>query len=406
MDKGRILTGQPIFTQLLNFIPRDLVNRLVSELQTDRYYKKFKTYDHLVAMLFTCFQRCNSIREVTTGMMASFNKLVHLGLQHAPRRSTLSDANRTRSEVFFGRLYHELYKLHFGDLPDSRFGKTPDDMITMFDSTTIKLFSSVMEGLGRKPETGKQKGGAKAHIMMKSHEDVPSYVLITRASENDKVFLKKLRLDRGSIVVFDKAYNNFNKLAQWKKEGIIWVTRLWRKTSYEVLASTPVSAQEQAEGVISDEKILMGRPSNKDTVKVKARKIVYFDTVNQRQFEFITNDMNKDPSRIASIYKRRWQIEILFRRIKQNYQLKYFLGDNENAIKIQIWCALITDLLVKMVKDKVGRKKMWSYANIASMIRLHLMNYLNLFHFLWDPEKALTNHASPSNGQQLAIVYD
>jgi hypothetical protein len=397
MGKNKFFTGQPIFTQLLKFIPRESVSRIAGQYKADRYYKKFKTYDHLVTMLYTCLHSCKSLREVTTGMQVAFNKLNHLGLRCIPRRSTLADGNRARNEEIFGKLYHELYQRYYGNLPDSRSKKNLEERLFIIDSTTIKLFSDVMKGLGREPATGKQKGGAKAHIIMKSDEDLPRYVLLTHATKNDKVILSKLSLERGSIVVFDKAYNNFNKLSQWGKSQVFWVTRLWNRTHYVTLSKKEVSSEEQQNGIIADEIILMGRPSNKDTVKLKARKVTYFDAVSKRKFEFITNHTKLGALRIASIYKKRWQIEMLFKRIKQTYPLKYFLGDTENAIKIQIWCSLIADLLVKIVKDK-GRKK-WSYANIASMLRLHLMSYVNLFKFLNNPEKALANYSDENRAQ-------
>jgi hypothetical protein len=397
MDKSKFFTGQPIFAQLLKFIPRTNVSRLAAHYQADRYYKKFKTYDHLVTMLYTCLHSCKSLREVTTGMQVAFNKLTHLGLRSIPRRSTLADANRARKEELFGKLYHELYQRHYGNLPDSRAKKSLEERLFIIDSTTIKLFSDVMKGLGREPVTGKQKGGAKAHVMMKSDEDLPRYVLITHATKNDKIILNNFTLEPGSIVVVDKAYNNFNKLAQWGKGNIFWVTRLWNRTSYVTLNKKDVSSEEQESGVIADEIILMGRPSNKNTIKLKARKVTYFDATSKQKFEFITNHMKFGALKIASIYKKRWQIELLFKRIKQAYPLKYFLGDSENAIKIQIWCSLLADLLVKIVKDK-GRKK-WSYANIASMIRLHLMSYVNLFKFLSNPEKALINYSDQESSQ-------
>lgn len=396
MDKGTFFTGQPIFTQLLKLVPRAIISRLANQYQADRYYKKFKSYDHLVTMLYTCLHCCKSLREVTTGMQVAFSKLGHLGLKYIPRRSTLADANRVRNEEFFGKIYHQLYRLYYGNLPDSRSKIPFEERLFIVDSTTIKLFSDVMKGLGRAPVTGKQKGGAKAHVLMKSDEDLPRYVLLSHATKNDKMILNHFTLEPGSIVVFDKAYNNFNKLAQWGKRKIFWVTRLWNRTSYVTLAQKPVSSEEEKSGVIADEVILMGRPSNKDTTKLKARKITYFDTASKRKFEFITNHMKISALKIAFIYKKRWQIEMLFKRIKQTYPLKYFLGDSENAIKIQIWCSLIADLLVKIVKDK-SRKK-WSYANIASMIRLHLMSYVSLFKFLNNPEKAFSNY-SEKNGQ-------
>ena len=397
MDKNTFFTGQPIFNQLLKFIPRTVVSKLVGQYQADRYYKKFKTYDHLVTMLYTCLQACKSLREVTTGMQVSFNKLNHLGLRYIPRRSTLADANKTRNEEFFSKVYQWLYDKYYGNCPDSRLGNRLEERLYIIDSTTINLFSDVMKGLGREPVTGKKKGGAKAHVLMRSDEDLPRYVCLTHASKNDKIILDRFTLEPGSIVVFDKAYNNFNKLTEWGKRKVFWVTRLWNRTSYVVLEQRDVPTEERESGVIADEKILMGRPSNKQTIKVKARKVTYFDALSRKKFEFISNNMQMSAFRIASIYKKRWQIEMLFKRIKHTYPLKYFLGDSENAIKIQIWCSLIADLLVKIVKDK-GKKK-WSYANVASMIRLHLMSYVGLFKFLNNPEKALMNYKEQNDYQ-------
>jgi hypothetical protein len=390
MDKNTFFTGQPIFSQLLKFIPRTVVSKLAGQYQSDRYYKKFKTYDHLVTMLYTCFQSCKSLREVTTGMQVAFKRLNHLGLRSIPRRSTLADANKARNEDLFGKLYQWLYGRYYGNSPDSRLAKRVEERLFIIDSTTISLFSDVMKGLGRHPVSGKKKGGAKAHVLMKSDEDLPRFVFLSHASKNDKEILNRITLEPGSIVVFDKAYNNYQKLAEWGKRGVVWVTRLWESTSYVTLEKRTLSREEMEQGILADEKILMGRNSNKQTIKVRARKITYYDALSQKTFQFISNNMKMTALTIAAIYKKRWQIEMLFKRIKQTYPLKYFLGDSENAIKIQIWCSLIADLLVKILKDKGKRK--WSYANIASMIRLHLMSYVHLFKFLNNPEKALINY--------------
>jgi hypothetical protein len=397
MNKTTFFTGQPIFTQLLKFIPRDKVQRLAREHGTDRYYKLFKSYEHLVTMLYTCFHGCKSLREVTTGMQVCFSKLDHLSMRCIPRRSTLSDANKARSPEFFGDLYHSLYRSHYGVLPDSRMKKSLDSRLFIIDSTTIKLFSDVMRGMGDKPLTGKQKGGAKAHVLLKADEDVPRFVCITEGVNNDRILLGKFSLQAGSILVFDRGYNNYHQMSQWDSQGVIWVTRLLSNSSYEVTSENLVSDHAAKAGVLTDQQIIMGKLTKKTNIKLPARKITFLDSSTGRQFEFITNNNNLSPLTIASLYKKRWQIELLFKRIKQNYPLRYFLGDNENAIRIQIWCALITDLLVKIVKDRLKRK--WSYANIASMIRLHLMSYVNLFKFLNNPEKTILINYPRNRGQ-------
>ncbi len=402
MNKSTFFTGQPIFTQLLNFIPQSKVSKLALELKTDRYYKKFKTYDHLVTMLYTCFHGCKSLREVTTGMQVSFTQLNHLRMQCIPRRSTLSDANKVRNEAFFGKLYHGLYAYYYGNFPDSRKRKSIEERLFIIDSTTINLFSDVMKAMGMKPISGKRKGGAKAHMLIKADEDIPRFVDLTDGTKNDKVILKNIHLEPGSIIVFDKAYNSYAKMAQWNRDKVTWITRKRINTSYITQGSNALSANQERRGVLADENILMGRPSNKGTSKLVARKITYRHAASKRIFEFITNNMTMSALTIAAIYKRRWQIEMLFKRVKQSYPLKYFLGDNENAIKIQIWCSFITDLLVKIVQDKIRRKK-WSYANLTSMIRLHLMSYVNLFKFLNDPDKALIDYKIQSNQPQLNL---
>ncbi|CAN5509867.1 IS4 family transposase [soil metagenome] len=400
MDKSSFFTGQPIFTQLLKFIPPTIISKLISQYQTDRYYKKFRTREHLVTMLYTCFHGCKSIREVITGMQVSFNKLNHLGMNCIPRRSTLSDANKVRSENLFGQLFHALYRHYYGSLPDSRRIKSIDKRLFIIDSTTVNLFSDVMKGMGTKPQNGKRKGGAKAHMLIKADEDVPRFVDLTHASKNDRIILEKVTFEKGSIVVFDKGYVNYAKWAQWTKDEVTWVTRIGDTASYSIQNSNPVSVHQKDKGVLADENITMGRASNKNTTKLEVRKITYKH--GDRTFEFITNNMKISSLTIADIYKQRWQIELLFRRIKQSYPLKYFLGDSENAIKIQIWCALITDLLVKIVKDKIKKKK-WSYANLSSMIRLHLMSYVDLFKFLNNPDKALINYVTHKNELQLKL---
>lgn len=353
-------------------------------------------------MLYCCFTGCKSIREVVTGMQVTFNKLQHLGMKSTPKRSTLADANKARSEEFFGRIYHNLYRRFYKSYPDSRKrNKGIFNRLFVIDSTTIQLFSDVMKGMGTKPISGRAKGGAKAHVLMKSDEDVPQFVDLTHATQNDKIILSAIFLKPGSIVVFDKGYNSYKQYDEWNKAKVTWVTRIQDDASYRVKKPLPVSEHARKKGVISDEIIVMGRPSNKTTIKITARKIEYFHAESKKMLTFITNNMDFSPVTIADIYKERWQIEIFFRRVKQSYPLRYFLGDTENAIKIQIWCALITDLLVKIVHDRAQRH--WSYANIASMIKLHLMSYVDIFRFLNNPEKALINYAEPRIDYQLSF---
>lgn len=393
MNKVSFFSGQPIFSQLLSFIPKSIVRRSVAQNNSDRYYKKFKSYDHLVAMLYASFHSCSSLREVTTGMQASYNKLNHLGVGYIPRRSTLAEANAGRKESFFSQLYHSLYQHYFPSSPDSLMKKGIEKRLFIVDSTTIKLFSDILKGPGGIPANGKRKGGLKAHTLIKADEDVPRFVLLTEAAANDRVVLKHIRLPKGSVITFDKGYVNFRVYQAWSDAGITWVTRKHDKWRTETTGKRTLSPAEKEAGIISDEDAVLGDPGNKKTLKIKVRLIRFYDKEKKREFVFATNNKRMKASTIAGIYKKRWQIELLFKRLKQNYPLRYFLGDNENAIKIQVWCSLITDLLVKIIQLKIKRK--WSYANIASMIRLHLMTYIDITAFLNNPEKVLRNYDPP-----------
>lgn len=395
MSKSSFFTGQPVFTQLLNLIPRTIVDRLSRVHGSNRYCKRFMAYDHLVSMLYAGYFQCTSLRELTTGMLASSSRLSHLRLKFPPRRSTLSDANQRRSADFFAALYHELYNYFFS--PDSR-SINSEDRLFIIDSTTIALFTDIMRAAGSKKANGRSKGGAKAHVLLDSENDVPAYVLITESKDNDQVFLKVAQVPAGTTVVMDRAYGNYKHFNQWTERGIKWVNRQRTCAHVEIKENIPVKESSKQQGILLDELVTLGTPGSSATPVVNARRVRYLDSKKDRKFYFITNDLVSEPEVIADIYRRRWQIELLFKRIKQRYPLKNFLGDNPNAIKIQIWAALLCDLLVKIIQKQVNKikKRPWAYASISAMIKHHLMNYVSLKEFLLDPEKVIRNYKHPA----------
>ncbi|MBO9621105.1 MAG: IS4 family transposase [Niabella sp.] len=404
MVKSNYFTGQPVFNQILSLIPRSIISKLSKTYQADRYCKKFRSYDHLVTMLYCTLHCCSSIREVITGMQASASRLLHLGLSATPRRSTLSDANERRSADFFQDLYHQIYHHYYGRLPDSLKGRRLLDKLFIIDSTTISLFSSLIQSTGSIGLNGKKKGGIKAHLLVRAKDNLASFVRVTKGKENDNTFLSHLNLPAGSIVVMDRAYRNYQQFIQWTQNQVTWVSRRSARMVYEIKTELPLSQAQIQAGVQKDYRIALGNPR---TVAInpiqQARLIIFYDAKNQRRFEFITNNFSYGASTIADIYKMRWQIELLFKRIKQNFQLHYFLGDNENAVRIQLWTTLIADLLIKTIKDRADKKRKWAMANLTSLIRLHLGTYINLLAFLANPDKALINYEDPIDKKQLSI---
>lgn len=386
MSKGTFFTGQPIFNQILNFIPRSTVQRITRDLNADRYYKSFKTYEHLVTMLYSIFNHCTSLREVTTGLLAWEHRIVHLGIDSSPRRSTLSDANKNRSEEVFEKIYFELLSRYKDVLPDSRKQSRKNNLY-IFDSTSIALFQEILKGSGLSKADGRRKGGIKVHTLLHASHDVPSMIRYSASADNDSKFLKEVRLAKGSVIVFDKGYRDYSTYNRFSEEGITWVTRHRDHSVYKIKERHVVNDYQKQHGINTDWIIELGHNHSKKAAKVAARMIKYYDAAKKRYFWFITNNLQLAPLTIANYYRQRWQIETFFKRIKQNYPLQYFLGDNENAIKIQIWCTLIADLLLKVIKT--GTRSTMAFSNITGLVRLHLMTYMDLKSFLRSPEKSL-----------------
>jgi len=384
MNKSTFFSGQPVLAQLISLIPDSLIGQLAKCHNSDHYYKTFKSRDHLIAMLYACFHNCTSLREVITGLEASYNKLSHLGIKNIPRRSTLSDSNRDRPVAFFEELYKQLYALYYGCLPDSR-PRTRESKLFIMDSTTVTLFSDVMKGVGGFGVDGRRKGGVKAHVVLNYKQDVPQLIYITEGSRNDRILMSHVSLNKGDILVFDKGYHYFAQWDQWTQQGITWVTRLNEQEVFNIIKEKIVPISQQQQGICRDMEVLLGAGTGPTSKVIRARLISHYVPAHRKIYHFLTNNFRFRPNSVADIYRKRWKVETFFKRIKQTNPIKYFLGDNENAIRIQLWCAFIKDLLIKVMKDQLRRK--WSFANLSSMIRHHLMNYLDLKKFLNNPDK-------------------
>lgn len=344
-------------------------------------------------MLFTCYGHCHSLREVVSGMRALEGRLQSCGINYFPARSTFAEANARRGSQVFELIYFALKKHWDSVFPDSRQNKK----LYIIDSSTIRLFQEIFKGAGLSKNNGKRKGGLKVHMAVQEQQYLPSIMHITQAAYNDVTFSKNINLPVGSTVVMDRGYRDHNLYNYWTSQKIRWITRTHPNSYYVVNKHFSISLRQRQAGVLEDSKIRLGHPATK-VPKVNCRLIKYISPETGKYFEFITNDFNVRPLTIANLYKKRWSIELLFKRLKQNMPLQYFLGDNQNAIRIQIWSALIADLLLQVVRRQVKRK--WAFSNIVSLIRLHLFNYLNLFSFLENPERCTI---STTSSQQLQL---
>lgn len=396
MNKSTNFSGTPIIKQILNYIEPSDISRTAKKYSSDRYYKKFKTFDHLVTMIYATLSGVSSLRELSTVMLACEGRISHLNIKNFPKRSTLSDANSKRTSEVFGAIYGTLHKRYASFLSDSSSLKCPVNNLKIVDSTTISLFSDILKGVGRNPINGQRKGGIKMHTMINAMEDVPCLVRFTSAATHDHTFLKELNLEKGSFVVFDKAYNDYNQYLEWTMKDIYFVTRQKYNAVYKTILEFDLD-DKTSDAVLKDELISVKKYGK----SIELRRVAFWDSEKEKIYEFITNNQEISPDTVADIYKHRWQIETMFKRLKQNFPLKYFLGDSQNAIEIQIWTALIIQLLMLVVQRKIKRK--WAYSNMVSVVRFHLMTYINLFKFLENPDKKWADLTTKTHEIQLSL---
>lgn len=415
MDKDKEIrfVGQPILKQILKLIDAINIQTLINKHQSDHYYKAFKTRTHIVTMLFGILSRCDSTTEICEGLRALGGKLNLLGLDKAPAKSTASDGLRNRNNLFFEDLYFSLVKKYQSFLSDSRtYGLTFKEVL-LIDSTTIRLFSDILKGVGRNPKgDGKKKGGLKVHMLIDAVQSVGRFVKITAAKVHDKNFLKSLELISHSMIVFDRAYNYYHQFALWTNQQVYFVTRLKKNTVYTVIEVLRSHYRKKGQAkVLSDEIIELeyhpedgnGKKQTNITKTIRLRKVCYQDEKN-RYYEFLTNNYEITAEEVAFLYKKRWGIEIMFKKMKQNFQLHYFYGENINAIYTQVWCTLIAQLLLTVLQKMAKVKKAFSV--VASLVRIHLISMLDVFELLRSTRRYYNSKSEAPPGEiQMKIAF-
>jgi len=390
-------SGQALIAQVLNLIPKSIIEDAVSKYKADRYFKKLRTREHLTFMVFGVITECRSLRDKVHSIIMLGNKLVHFNLHYTPARSTLSDANKRRKPEVFAEIYSSLVDIYRGLLSDRSckvFTKISSELaerkqkelqgynIKLVDGTTISLFKEIMKNSGKAQQNGKRKGGIKCTVELPDSLLVPTFVHFSSGATNDKKMLPKLNLKAGDLVILDKGYNKYKQWQTWSERKISFVTRLNENANFELAEKLTFDAEANP-GVLSDEYVILGKGADNEE-GIKTRVVVFQDPNEDRQFFFASNlGPEISPYTIAMCYKKRWDIELLFKQLKQNFELNHFYGDNENAWLIQIWSALIANLLITVMKVK--SKSKISFSCIVSLIRKHTGSFVNLEAFLAEP---------------------
>lgn len=383
--------GMPVISQLLSFIPLHLVDEAVQIHQSDKYYKKMITLDHLTFMLYGVLGKLESLSGLIRSLPFLGNGLSYLGIDYLPAKSTLSDANINRNSDVFGTIYTLLVN-YYKDLLSGTYlnGMINDEVdihdINIFDSTTYSLFVDVFTGAGRNKINGKKKGGIKAHTLLALHSLVPEIVWMSSASKNDKDFLGQLIPKIGEIYVFDKGYVKYKIYRNWTETGVFYVTRLNENARYTILEDKPLSDEDwRIDGILKDQIIAL----NDGNETFKARLVTFRSLTTGKVYTFLSNLFDVKATTISKLYKNRWEIEPFFKQLKQNFELRGFFSDSPEGIKTQIWISLIANLIFTVIHRQI--KQAEEFATMIQMARLNLGSYIRFIDVLkikyWRGEK-------------------
>ena len=367
-----------LLAQILKELDRSSFNSLVSKHQTDKANKGFDSWTHLVSMLFCHLAKSASVRDISNGLRSATGNLNHLGITSAPSKSSISYQNARRSSDLFKDYYFAMLN-HLGQhlkIPRKKLRiKAP---VHLLDSTTISLCLSLFDWA----QFRTQKGAVKMHTLLDYDGGLPIFVNITNGKIADNKGAYGIPAQKGAVIVADRYYNDFPMLNVWDSKEAFFVVRHKDNLKYETIKEFNLP-EKGKHHVLIDQQIKLSNKTSQEKYPKNLRRVAVWDEKNKQVIELITNNFKWSADTIGELYKARWTIEIFFRDIKQLLHIKTFIGTSENAVRIQIWTALITILLLKALKNQ--SKYQWYLSNLVSFIRLNLFVKIDLFTWLNNP---------------------
>ena len=363
-----------IFSQLLQLFPRYEFQKLVKQTQAERHARGFTCWGQFVGMLFCQLGRAHSLREITNGLRSCEGKLKHLGIL-APHRSTLAYANEHRP----WQLYQELFLLLLKRVQNEGIGKKKfrfKNKLVSLDSTIIDLSISLFNWAHFR----RTKGAIKLHLLLDHDGYLPNFAWITEGKVADIQIARQILFPPGTIVVDDRAYTDYRLFGRWTSQKVYFVTKLKENAQYEVVGEGKVP---QNRNILKDQLIEFTDPISREKCPYPLRLIQVYDPEKEEVYFFLTNHMDLGATTIAAIYKDRWQIEIFFKYLKQYLKIKTFVGTSPNAVKIQIWTALIAMLMLRHLQ--LVARFAWSLSNLVALLRMNLFTHRDLWAWLNQP---------------------
>lgn len=363
-----------IFSQLLQLFPRTEFENMVRATGAERKTKGFSCWAQFVSMLFCQLGRAHSLREITQGLRSCEGKLKHLGIS-APARATLAYANQHRP----WELYQQVFFTLLGRCRSAVVGPKKfrfKNKLVSLDSSVIDLCVTLFDWA----KFRRTKGAIKLHLLLDHDGYLPSFAVITEGRVSDVKVAHTLRLDPGTIVVYDRGYNDYLLFGQWTAQGIYFVTRMKDNAVYEVQEEKTIP---QNSLILKDQVIRLTGLKAEEKCPFLLRRVEVYIPEKRTTYAFLTNHLKLGATTITAIYKDRWQIELFFKALKQNLKIKTFVGTSANAVKIQIWTALIAMLILRFLQLK--SRYSWSLSNLIALLRFNLFTHRDLWSWLHEP---------------------
>jgi Transposase DDE domain/Domain of unknown function (DUF4372) len=380
-----------IFGQILKFFPRTIFEAAVQKHQSDKHAKGVTCWSQFIALMFCHLGGAKSLREIIGGLAASEGKLKHLGVDRAPKRSSLSYANEHRRWQLYRTVFENLLEVCQSEARERHRKFRFKHPLVSLDSTVIPVCLKMFDWA----KYSKTKGAVKVHTVLDNRSTLPRYAVITEGKTADVTVARGLKFEPGTIVVMDRGYEDHRWWRKLTAAGVFFVSRLKDSTSYGVVKVLPAVA----DSIIRDEVIVLASEPESDA-PMRLRRIEVWVEDKQENMVFVTNHLQLAASTVTAIYKDRWQIELFFKAIKQSLRIKSFIGISENAVQTQIWTALIAIVLLRYLQLRSTWK--WGLSNLAALLRYQLFVYRDLWAWINQPFQPPVDLESP----QLTLAFN
>jgi hypothetical protein len=348
---------------------------LVKETQSERHARGFSSWSQFVSMLFCQLGRAFSLREISGGLRSCEGKLKHLGIS-APAKSSLAYANEHRPWELYQIIFLKLFDRCRSEVnPGKRKFRFKNKLVSL-DSTVIDLCLEMFNWAHFR----RTKGAIKLHLLLDHDGYLPAFAIISDGKTSDIAVARQFHFEPFTIVVDDRGYTDYDLFGDWTANQVYFVTRMKDNAVYAVIKKNPVP---QHRNILKDEIIELRGAGVHPKCPFQLRRIEYYNPEKKEVLVFLTNHLTLGASTIAAIYKDRWKIELFFKALKQNLKIKTFVGTSANAVKIQIWTALIVMLILRFLQ--LRSKYNWSLSNLVAILRMNLFTHRDLWAWLDHP---------------------